>query len=223
MGAERGACASGAVAIDRRQRLWSLHCYSPSRQFRTLPSAPFHKVGPTIPPGSIHTCCGPNLLTISCQKSEGRTWEPGEAQARLAPWRSTAGSCFGRFIGLFLSRLLGPTSSASIPVGAIVGAGQQLSRAWIRASGASDHNTLRIGEIVDMIGDRVSNMLDGPTLAPAGAAARLVKLLRSTAGNGLGRFIALSYLVGGFRTSFRSGRRLSLREGFRYCSSPPPG
>jgi hypothetical protein len=63
----------------------------------------------------------------------------------------------------------------------------------MQGNGASVHNMLMIGEIVDISGDRISNMFDGPTLAPAGMAARLVRLLRSTAGNGLGRFIALSF------------------------------
>jgi hypothetical protein len=48
----------------------------------------------------------------------------------------------------------------------------------------------------------VSNIPDAPTLAPFGAAALLVDLLRSTAGNCFGRFIGLLlFSPRGFRRS----------------------
>jgi hypothetical protein len=92
---------------------------------------------------------------------------------------STAGSCFGRFIGLLLLFL-----------------GMRLC--------AFDQISERMGEIPESRGEMVSNIPDAPTLAPFGTAALLVELLRSTAGNCFGRFIGLlPFRLVGFEGPFR--------------------
>ena len=61
-----------------------------------------------------------------------------------------------------------------------------------------------MGAIPESRGEIISNIPDGPTLAPAGTAALLVELLRSTAGICFGRFIGrlLSWFVD-FEAPFR--------------------
>jgi hypothetical protein len=66
---------------------------------------------------------------------------------------------------------------------------------------------------VESRGEMVSNIPDGPTLAPAGAAALLVTLLRSTAGSCFGLFIGLLLSL------VRGGSKWTVRDHFQRNAS----
>ena len=186
---------------------------------------------------------GPATLAISprvLNQSEGLTLTPaGTAAVFVAALRSTAGNSFGRFIGFLLFDAfqryrrafqpsprklrypIFPTRMRMIALswpsgrersGSLRGAGRICLKRPAQAYYRKPPRTF-------MPVFSQSCQADGLTLAPAGAAALLVTLLRSTAGSCFGRFIAWSSkqgceicLAGG---SLRNHR-------LRRPSSPPP-
>jgi hypothetical protein len=123
------------------------------------------------------------------QKPEGPTLAPTGTEAHLVELRSTAGSCFGRFIGLLLFVEL-------------TGIGIQMSQGrmpiptcgWLLLSEQTAPADYRVSRSWWPMGIRLSQLNEGPTLAPTGTEAHLVEL-RSTAGSCFGRFMSWSSIT----------------------------
>ena len=129
------------------------------------------------------------MLPSVSQKPLGPTWAPAGNEAHLAELRSTAGSCFGRFIGLLLCV-------------EFTGIGTQRAKDECLSRRAGGRLLCKLPTPIDHsasrrlwpTGIRLSQLKEGPTLAPAGTEVHLLDL-RSTAGSCFGRFMSCTSIT----------------------------